>query len=545
MLDGAILAFGAAEPGDCRFGRFVLRRRERLLLREGRPVELGNRAFDVLLALAGSGGALVTKAALLERVWSGLVVEENNLQVQISTLRRVLEGDRDWIMTVPGQGYRFLAAVEEVRGGVAAPWCGARAAPLLSVVVLPFAGRQAGEVPECLADGITDSLTTDLARALPNCRVIAQTTANHYKGRGADVREIGEALGVRFVVEGSVMRAEGRLRVNVQLIDATTGGHVWAERFDKPDGDALAMQDEIVARLSRGVGVHMIGCEAARAGGQEAGVADRAALVLRGQATALEPRLTPARYERAASCYHRALELDPCDADALAGLASALLYQVVNGYGRDGRGQVVPELRAARLDEAAAALGRALEIAPQHRAALMARLVLLRARGAFADALAAAQALVAREGSEPAACREVGLNLLYLGRTEQAVDWFRRADTLAPQDPARWTWLQGLGRALMQLGRDAEAAAALREAVESNPAHPALLAYTGGGAGAVGRAGPGADGDGGVSRGRAAHGAGCAGARLFRAARGDVAAVSDAQRERARGAARGFMVISG
>lgn len=482
MLGSEALAPVRPDRADYRFGRFVLRRSQRLLLADGEPVELGSRAFEILLMLAESAGALVTKTAILDRVWSGLAVEENNLQVQVSTLRRVLGADRDWIVTIAGQGYRFTApvAVPSDKGALPRHAVTGQEPPRLSILVLPFASR--GDCPalDWFADGITDSLTTDLARALPNCTVIAQTTANTYKGRAADVREIGRTIGVRFVLEGSVLLADGRVRVNAQLIEAETGAHVWAERFDKPGGSVLQVQDEIVARLSRSIGLQLIACEARRAEQVEQDRPDEstaADFVLRGHAAATQRMATKDRFDAALGYYGRALELDPLNPDALAGIASVRVYQVVNGYLEAGGGVCDGTGRDAHLAEAEDKLARVLAAVPNHHAALKARAVLLRARGAFADALVAAEALLAHSPSEPMGYRETGLNLLYLGRAEESVAWFRRADALTPADPMRWTWLQGLGRALIQLGRDEEAAEALRLAIESNPAHTPSHAY--------------------------------------------------------------------
>ena len=499
------------EPGPAAYAlgdRFVLRRRERLLLRGDTPVGgLGSRAVEVLLALVEADGALLTKDALLDRVWPGVAVEENNLQVQISALRRALAPQgHDWIAAVPGRGYRYIGSVTAladgdeaavVSAGTArspeAAAAGAGETPPLSVMVLPFASHGADPARGWFADAVTDGLTTDLARALPqggSGAVIAQASADTYKGhRGADVREIGRAQGVRYVVEGSVLLAEDRVRVNAQLVAADTGAHVWAERFDMPRCDVLQLQDQIVGRLARGVGLWMVGAEARRAAhaAHERPGTDTAedyVLRARAAATASQGTMTRASIEAACALYAQALERDPGNADALAGIARQRVYQVVNGYLDEATGRTArddeAQAREAHLDEAEEKLARALAASPGHLVALKGRVVLLRARGLFADAIAAAEAVLAREPGDPLAHREIGLSLLYLGRAEEAVAQFCRADALAPtDDPACWTWLQGLGRALIQLGRDAEAVDVLRLAVASNPifAHAhALLA---------------------------------------------------------------------
>jgi len=480
MLDNrAELAALQPEPAGFAFGRFVLRRRERLLLLDGAPIGLGSRAVEVLLALVEADGALLTKGALLDRVWPDVAVEENNLQVHVSALRRALGPDcRDWIATVAGRGYRFtgpVAALSDGEADAATPRSSEEAElPPLSVLVLPFAGRGGDLSGDWFAAGVTDSLTTDLARALPpGSAVVAQANADAYKVHAADVRAIGREQGVRYVLEGSVLLADERVRVNAQLVAADTGVHLWTDRFDKPRRDVLQVQDEIVGRLARSVGLQMIDAEALRAERAEherPGEVSAQDYVLRARAAASRRMMTRDGIEAVCVLYARALELEPGNADALAGIACARVHQVVEGYleaGRTVRDEA--QAREASLAEAEEKLSRALAAAPGHFAGMKGRAALLRARGAFADAIAAAEAILAHDPSDLMAHREIALGLLYLGRAE-AVAWFRRADALAPgDDRMRWTWLQGLGRALIQLGRDTEAVDALRLAVASNP----------------------------------------------------------------------------
>ena len=138
------------------------------------------------------------------------------------------------------------------------------APPHLSIVVLPFANIGGDPDQEYFVDGVTESLTTDLSR-ISGSFVIARNTAFTYKGKPFDVKKIGHELGVRYVLEGSVQRGGSRMRVNVQFIDAETGNHLWAERFDKPVADLFDMQDEIVARLANWLGTQLVEAEARRA----------------------------------------------------------------------------------------------------------------------------------------------------------------------------------------------------------------------------------------------------------------------------------------
>ena len=161
---------------DVIFGHFEVRRRERRLLVHGTPVELGSRAFDILLSLIDAAGALVSKSELMEQIWPGVAVEEGNLSVQIHALRRALGSDRDLIQTVPGRGYRFVGEVRAAAGTQA------EVSPLsgLSIVVLPFASLSDDREQQYFADGITEDLTTDLSRLAdmsdlaPNCVRVSQ-----------------------------------------------------------------------------------------------------------------------------------------------------------------------------------------------------------------------------------------------------------------------------------------------------------------------------------------------------------------------------------
>ena len=181
------------------FGRFELRRWRRELLADGKPVELGSRAFDILLALIDAGGAVVAKSELMDLVWPGTAVEENNLAVQVHALRRALGEDRRLVLTVAGRGYRFAGELHAGRGSQAEM----SAVPRLSIVVLPFRSLSDDREQQYFADGITVDLTTDLSR-LVEMMVISRQSAFVYRDKPTDMRQIGRELGVRYVLDGSV-----------------------------------------------------------------------------------------------------------------------------------------------------------------------------------------------------------------------------------------------------------------------------------------------------------------------------------------------------
>jgi adenylate cyclase len=329
---------------------------------------------------------------------------------------------------------------------------------LMSIVVLPFLNLSGDPQQDRISDGITDSLTTDLSRAIPGSFVVSRDTAFAYKGKAADARRIGRDLDVRYVVEGSVLPDGDVVRVNSQLVDARTGGHLWAERFDLKRSDVLAVQDDIVGRLSRAIGLKMIESEARRS--ERAKSPEAHDLVLR--ATALVNRPTSkATMEQARQLFVQALEIDEDNAEAQAGGATTHIFEVLNGYHATGN--------AERLDLADVLLTRALATDPRALLALKAKAALLRAQGHFDEAIMTAESVIAENPGEPWAYKEIGLSNLYLGRVEQSLGWFAKADRFGPRDPGRWSWLDSRGHALILLGRDREAIRYLRMALDANP----------------------------------------------------------------------------
>ncbi|HEU4986531.1 MAG TPA: winged helix-turn-helix domain-containing tetratricopeptide repeat protein [Rhizobiaceae bacterium] len=234
------------------FGPFVLDPGAGTLLRNDVPVAIGYRGLKLLAALVGRPGEILGKAELMDAAWPGRAVEEGNLTVQIAQLRKLLgptddagNGGGEWIATIPRVGYRFTGAVEQLGGVKREPL------PLPdkpSIAVLPFVNVSNDPEQEFFADGLTEDLITDLSR-ISGLFVIARNSAFAYKGRSLDVREIAGELGVRYLLTGSARCAAGRVRINVQLIDAVSGNHLWAERFDRSLGGIFAVQDEVATRI--------------------------------------------------------------------------------------------------------------------------------------------------------------------------------------------------------------------------------------------------------------------------------------------------------
>jgi TolB-like protein len=295
------------------------------------PMAIGSRALDVLGVLVGRPGDLVSRDEILAAAWPATVVEDNNLNMQIAVLRRVLDDARaegSCIQTIPGRGYRFTAAVTRV---AAEPWSnaaalqhgGVSARPRLSIVVLPFANLSSNPNQQYFADGITDDLTTDLSR-ISGSFVIAHSTAITFRGRSIDVKEVGRELGVRYVLEGSVRRTGELVRVNVQLVDAESGAHLWAERFDTQRANLLEAQDEITGRLARTLNLELAEDLGRRIEHEALVHPDACDLVMRGWAWFYQPR-SRATVQEALAAFERALSVDPQSIDALGGTRLAIV----------------------------------------------------------------------------------------------------------------------------------------------------------------------------------------------------------------------------
>ena len=257
---GAEISFGRL--------RFDLTRRE--LQRDSSPVRLGSRALDILCVLASAEGALVTKDELMAQVWPGVVVEENNLHFHISSLRRALDADgkgESWIVTVHGRGYRLLRPPEPPAAGKAAAEASAGQP---SLAVLPFNNLSGDPEQEYFADGMVEEIITTLSR-IHWLFVIARNSTFAYKGQNVDVKRIGRELGVRYVLEGSVRKSGNRVRITAQLIDANTGAHLWADRFDGLLEDVFELQDKVASSVAGVIEPALQAAELPGAAGQPAG----------------------------------------------------------------------------------------------------------------------------------------------------------------------------------------------------------------------------------------------------------------------------------
>ena len=329
----------------------------------------------------------------------------------------------------------------------------------LSIVVLPFTNLSGDPAQDYFADGITENLTTDLSR-LSGSFVIARNTAFTYKGKSVDAKEIGKELGVRYVLEGSVQRDQNQVRVNAQLIDAESGGHLWAERFDKPLSNLFSMQDEIVASLASQLGVELITHEARRA--ERAPAPDSMDLYLQGMAWYNKGR-NPADIDRARGFFERALALDPNNLDAALGKVMAD-FQVAVSYSVDDRFE--------RLHSIEAQLNRVLSQSPNNAGAhfLMGRILNQTNRQAQAiDELNRALTLNPNLASAHAI---IGLAKLYDGHPEETESHELEALRASPRDTDAYFWVGWMAEAKLYLGAYEDALNLCHRSIELNRNYP-------------------------------------------------------------------------
>jgi TolB-like protein/class 3 adenylate cyclase/Flp pilus assembly protein TadD len=331
--------------------------------------------------------------------------------------------------------------------------------PRLSMVVLPFANIGGDREQEHFVDGVTESLTTDLSR-MRGAVVIARNTAFTYKGKPVDAKTIGRELNVRYVLEGSVQRSGNRMRVNVQLIDAETVNHLWAERFDKPLADLFDMQDEIVSRLANALNAQLVAVEARRA--EKAPNPDSMDLYFQGLAW-FNKGLTPDHVARARSFYDRALAADPDNVEALIGSAAADVADGGNSYVTDPM---------AALAAAERKLTKALSSVADHaRGHMWLGLVNIMTRRA-AQGIAKCEHALALDRNLATAHSAVGFGKIFIGRAEEAEAHIGEALRLSPRDTTAYVWMNMAGLAKLHFGDYEWAVTWCRRSIEANRNFP-------------------------------------------------------------------------
>src|SRR5258708_27964909 len=326
-----------------------------------REVTLRRKSLELLRYLAENPGRLVTKEELLKAIWPDVVVTEESLTHCVSEVRQAIgDSKQTLIATVPRRGYRFTAPVVRV----VEPPARSDARPQQSldrpsVTVLPFANLSGDPQQEYFSDGITEDIITELSR-FSELIVIARNSAFQYKGKAVDVRQVGRELNARYVLEGSVRRGGDRVRITAQLIDAATGAHRWAERYDREPHDVFAVQDEVVRAIVATLAAHVNRAETERALLKPPAAWEAYEYYLRGaEAYVLHvSRRTKASLYDARCLLEQSLAIDPTYARAAAMLSRTHLHAYLTPFDGD-------YLSPAALDRALEFAQTAAHLAPR------------------------------------------------------------------------------------------------------------------------------------------------------------------------------------
>ena len=358
----------------------------------------------------------------------------------------------------------------------AAPPAGSQSAgpPRWSIVVLPFANIGGDPEQEYFVDGVTESLTTDLSR-VAGAFVIGRSTAFTYKDKPIDAKSLGRELNVRYVLEGSVQRRGDRIRVNVQLVDADSGNHLWAERFDKPVADFFDMQDEIVARVANELNAELISAEARRSEGMSN--PNSIDFTIQGVGW-FSKGITPENLAKARGLCERALALDQNNEIALVMTAFVDFYVATNFFSED---------RTARLAAAEAAAIKALSLAPQYALAHHCLGVILGFTDGAEEGIAECQRALAIDRNLAGAHATIGFLKVLVGRAEETEAHVQEALRLSPRDTYAFEWLKFVGIAKCMLGRYDEGVVWLRRSIETNRNNPTSHLFLAAALAALGR----------------------------------------------------------
>lgn len=438
---------------DC--GSFEIWPTERQLRIDGAPVPIGARAFDVLLALVERCDRVATKEELLDAVWPDVEIEDNNLSVQISALRKLLGPAA--IVTLPGRGYRLVLPATRVSG---TPPLVVPSSTRPAVAVLPFDTHRAEDA--YFGDGMTEEIIT-LLSANHGLFVIARNSSLRYRGSTSSPQQIATELGVRYLVYGSVRRLAKTLRIGAELVEAGTGRNLWADHFEGTGEDLFDFQTRIAARLSAAIDARVEEAEIASAAKRPTRNLSAYDCLLRG--LGVMHSFSDGGFERAGDLLRRAIEIDPGYTRAHAHLA--WWHSLKLGEGRspegseDGRLAVRLSRRAIELDARDAL---ALSVAGHVES------YVCRNFDAAMDLFG--QALSIHPGCTVAWGRSAA-TLAYGGEAEEALRRVAIAMRLSPFDPFTFAFCTTHGTACLMLGRDDEAVTWLAKARRLNPGYRA------------------------------------------------------------------------
>jgi len=442
-----------------KFGPYRLSVEAGILFCGTEPTTLGQRAVALLNCLIEQPGSPVSKDALIEAAWPGLAVEEGNLTVQIAALRRALgeQGGERWIETLARRGYRYIGPPVATETDDAAPTDPTQPLPdRAALAVLPFENVSRDPDQEYFADGMAEDIITALSR-FRWFLVIARNSSFIYKGRKADVREIGRSLGVRYLLEGSVRKGGNRLRITAQLVEAETGSHLWAEKYDGSLEDVFELQDRIAEGVVSAIEPSIRRAEIERARRKRPENLDAYDLYLRALPHAWA--FAPDEMARALPLLENALRLDPGYA-AAHGLAA---FCHLRGF---AWGDIEDKEKEAGLEHARSALSTDTDDAAT--LAYSALVVGMLGRD-FAIATSAVDKALALNPNSAQAFSLGAALYSFVGRFDTVVDYAGRSLRLSPFDPLSYVGLNALARAHYLSARYDNAVDAAIRATQSNP----------------------------------------------------------------------------
>lgn len=445
------------------FGPFRLDADAGILFHGAEPTPLGQRAVLLLALLVQRAGAPVSKDDLIEAVWPGQAIEDSNLTVQIAAVRRMLadiSGQTHWIETLPRRGYRYIGPPVRMSDHASAV---SDAQRLMlpdkpSVAVLPFSNLSSDAAQDYFADGMVDDIITGLSR-INWLFVIARNSTFTYKGRAVDVKQVGRELGVRYVLEGSVRKTGTTVRITGQLIDASTGVHLWAERYDRRSDDIFALQDDIAMSVVGAIAPSLRRAELNRVRRKRPDSLDAYDLALRAQPDVDSGM--PEQVTRALVLLERSIALEPDY--ALAHGNAAMCHHCL--FLRAGLQETN---RTASLRHARSAIAHGQDDA----------LALTLAGFSIGmdghDRAAAFTALDAALAISPSSALTYILGSVMLGwggDAERAIEWSEKGMRLSPFDSWAFAAFDAQALGHFHRGRYEEACYAAYRSVQANPRH--------------------------------------------------------------------------
>ena len=452
------------------FGEYGLDTDRRELRRGAELVSIGPQGFDVLIYLICNRERVVSKDDLIEAVWRGRTVSDSTLASQINAVRKSIGDsgdDQRLVRTIARKGFRFVGQVRQEQpsraGASALPDLHlARDAPTRtvpdkpSIAVLPFENLSGDPEQEYFVDGMVEDIITALSR-LRWLFVIARNSSFTYKGRPVDVKQVGRELGVRYVLEGSVRKAGGRIRISAQIIEAETGIHLWAESYDRASDEIFALQDEVTMRVVGTIVPSLRDAEIERVKRKRPENLDAHDLVMR----ALPHMFTgmPEGAAKALPLLERALVLEPDYSTAHGSLACCHEFLFTRaGFRMENRNAAIHHAHAAiihgRDDAMALAMGAFVIAMMEHDR--------VTAFETFEQAIAVSP-------SAPLTYFLGGIALAYGCEAERAIDWAERGLRLSPFDRLKVCSYHALAIGHLLRERYAEAADAGRRAVQCDP----------------------------------------------------------------------------